>query len=92
MKKIILAGNAITADILYSYLRTDSRYEVVGLTVDDEFLSKGGIEGVTSVGLSQLQETFPPDSCSVVMAIGYNDLIRVRESLFLRLKDMGYSI
>jgi len=92
MKKIILAGNAITADILYSYLRADSRYEVVGLTVDDEFISQGGIEGVPSVGLSQLPERFPSHSCSVVMAVGYNDLNKVRESLFLRLKELGYSI
>jgi sugar O-acyltransferase (sialic acid O-acetyltransferase NeuD family) len=92
MKKIILAGNAITADILYSYISADSRYEVIGLTVDDEFLSQGCIDEIPSAGLSQLHETFPPHSCSVVMAVGYNDLNRVRESLFLRLKDMGYSI
>lgn len=92
MKKIILAGNAITADILYSYIRTDNRYEVLGLTVDDEFLSKGGIEGIAAVGLSQVQKEFPPEECRVVMAAGYNDLNRVRESLFCRLKALGYAV
>jgi len=92
MQKVILAGNAVTADILYSYLRADSRYEVVGLTVDDEYLTQGGVEGVPSVGLTQVLERFPPQSCSVVMAVGYNDLNRVRESMFLRLKEMGYTI
>ena len=92
MKKVLLAGNAITADILYSYLRGDSRYEVAGLTVDDEFLHVGGVDGIASVGLSKVRETFSPHEFSVVMAVGYADLNRVRESIFLRLKDMGYSI
>ncbi|EHP40427.1 acyltransferase [Cupriavidus basilensis OR16] len=92
MMKIVLVGNAITASILNSYLRGDSRYEVVGFTVDDEFVAQGGFEGLTTIGLSQLQETFAPESCRVLMAIGYNDLNRVRESLFLRLKGMGYTV
>ena len=92
MKKVILVGNAITANILYEYLKNDDRYDVIGLTVDDEFLSQGGIEGLKSVGLSELNSTFPPSSCNVVMAIGYNDLNRVRESLFTRLHEKGYEI
>jgi len=92
MKKVVLAGNAITADILYSYLRDDNRYEVVGLTVDDEFLAQGTIDSLTSVGLSELKNTFKPDEHHIIMAIGYNDLNRVRESFFLRLKELGYSI
>lgn len=91
MRKIILVGNAITAHILYSYLRSDSRYEVLGLTVDDEFLARGGIEGLAAAGLSRVRDTFPPETCRILMAAGYNDLNRVRESLFLRLKEMGYT-
>ena len=37
---VILAGNAITAEILKSYLASDDRYQVVGLTVDDEYVDK----------------------------------------------------
>ena len=92
MIKLVLAGNAITAEILHAYLKNDSRYEVVGATVDDEFLAQGTLTGLESVGLSRLRETFPPDSYRILMAVGYNDLNRVRESLFLRLKNMGYAI
>lgn len=92
MKKVILAGNAITANILHAYLRNDPRYEVIGLTVDDEFLSLGSIEGLAAVGLSTVSQIFPPADVQVIMAAGYNDLNRVRESLFTRLKDAGYQI
>ena len=92
MRQIVLAGNEITADILCSYLSKDSRYEVVGVTVDDEFLAQGSVEGIASVGLSRLLDDFPPQHCGIVMAVGYNDLNRPRESMFARLKGMGYTI
>jgi sugar O-acyltransferase (sialic acid O-acetyltransferase NeuD family) len=92
MKKVILAGNATTADILYAYLRNDSRYEVLGLTVDDEFLGQGSVLELSTAGLSRVQQTFPPEVCRVVMAVGYSDLNRARESLFVRLKNLGYTV
>jgi len=92
MTKIILAGNAVTANILYAYLRDDRRYHVVGLTVDDEFLSLGGIGGLPAVGLSEVPAAFSPEQYRIVMAAGYSDLNRVRESLFVRLKHAGYAI
>ncbi len=92
MQKVILIGHSITAEILYAYLRGDERYEVIGLAVDDDFLTQGGIEGVPCVGLSKIQETYPPHECCALMAVGYNTLNKTRESLFLRVKEMGYSV
>jgi sugar O-acyltransferase (sialic acid O-acetyltransferase NeuD family) len=92
MKKIMVAGNAITAEILCAYLSLDARYEVAGLTVDDEFVVGGGIGGYQTVGLSDVAKIFAPDTHRVIMAMGYNDLNRTREVMFNRLKDMGYSV
>jgi sugar O-acyltransferase (sialic acid O-acetyltransferase NeuD family) len=92
MKKIVLAGNAVTAEILYAYLHRDNRYEITGLTVDDDFLEQGGLNGCHTVGLSEVQNEFSPDMHRVIMAIGYNDLNRTRESMFNRLKTLGYGI
>jgi sugar O-acyltransferase (sialic acid O-acetyltransferase NeuD family) len=92
MKKVILAGNAITADILNCYIAQDDRYRVLGLTVDDDFLQRGGIQGLDSIALSHLREIHGPQDCSVIMAMGYNDINRSRESMFHRIKEMGYSI
>ena len=91
-QKIILAGNAITAQILHSYLVSDPRYRLVGVTVDDEFVSKGGVGELPAVPISALPSAFPAGECRVLMAIGYKDLNRIRESVFARLKAMGYAI
>lgn len=92
MKKILLAGNAITADILLTYLRQDARYEVASLTVDDEFVAQGSVAECRTVGLSEVVSAFAPDTHRVIMAMGYNDLNRTREAMFTRLKAMGYSL
>lgn len=92
MKKIILAGNAITADILNCYLAQDNRYQVIGLTVDDEFVLQDGIQGLDSTAVSQLGKVYDPQDCAVIMAMGYDDINRSRESMFHRLKEMGFRI
>lgn len=92
MKKILLAGNATTAQILSTYLLQDARYEVAGLIVDDEFVAQGGLSGYRTVGLSEVVAAFSPDTHRVIMAMGYNDLNRTREAMFGRLKSMSYGV
>jgi sugar O-acyltransferase (sialic acid O-acetyltransferase NeuD family) len=90
MKKILLAGNSITADIIYSYIRTDSRYQVVGSVVDDEFVGLNMVNEVESVGISKVISKYPVDQVSVIMAMGYDDINQTRESMFYKLKEMSY--
>jgi len=92
MKKIIFAGNAITADILNCYLAHDNRYQVIGSTVDDDFMESGGVKGLDTIALSRLCEVHSPQDCAVIMAMGYDDINRSRESMFQRLKGLGYRI
>jgi len=92
MKKILLAGNSVAAEIIVGYLRQDARYQVLACVVDDEYVNSGGIEGLPSMGLSQLEVNYPADGVSFMMAMGYNDLNRSREKMFNKLKCMGYTI
>lgn len=92
MKHVLLAGNAITAEVLLTYLRQDTRYEIVGLTVDDEYVTQGNVAEYRSVGVSEVVNAFAPNTHHVIMAMGYGDLNRAREAMFIRLKAMGYSV
>jgi sugar O-acyltransferase (sialic acid O-acetyltransferase NeuD family) len=91
-QKIVLAGNAITAEILLAYLQLDPRYEIAGFTVDDEFVAKTGAAVSPVVGLSEIVRAFSPVNHRVIMALGYNDLNRTREAMFSRLKARGYRL
>ena len=92
MKNVILVGNAVTAEILYAYLEQDSRYKVLATAVDDAFVASAMVTEVPALALSKLRDSFSVTDVSVVMASGYNDLNRVRESLFTRIKDAGFAI
>lgn len=92
MKKTLLAGNAITAEILLDYLATDSRYDVAGLVVDDPYVHSGEIQGFQTIPFSELEQQYRSNDCLVIMAMGYADLNQSRESMYLRLKEKGYDI
>ncbi|MBX9595760.1 MAG: acetyltransferase [Roseomonas sp.] len=92
MKRIVLAGNAVTAEILVRYLQADPRYQVIGLTVDDAYVEGGSRFDLPVIGLSRLAETFPAADCAIVMAMGYGMVNAHRRSMFERLKAMGYGI
>lgn len=92
MKDIILAGNAITAEIIQEYIAADTRYRLVGSVVDDAYVAGSTLQQVECVGISTVLDRFTPAECSVVMAMGYDNLNRTRQSMFERLQDMGYAI
>ena len=91
-QRIVMAGNAITAQIMAGYLAADPRYEMAAFTVDDAYVDGGRVTSPATVPISGLLRAHPPASCRIVMAIGYDNLNRVRESVFNRLKEMGYAI
>lgn len=92
MRKAVLAGNSVTANILSEYLAGDDRYQLQGAAVDDAFADKGGVASLETIALSGLADYLSPQEGVVIMAMGYNDINRSRESMFRRLKQMGYSI
>jgi sugar O-acyltransferase (sialic acid O-acetyltransferase NeuD family) len=92
MKKIILAGNGVASAILLGYLRDDSRYKVVASVCDDIYVSSNACPDLKCVGISASSDTFARSDHAVIMAAGYSDLNRTRESLFVRLKSLGYHI
>lgn len=92
MKSILLAGAGITAQIMIQYLKRDPRYKVIGATVDDGFLKAAQIDSVPIVAASLAWQKFSPLECRVIMAMGYADVNRGRESMFFQLKKIGYEI
>jgi len=89
---VILIGNTLAADILLGYLRLDPRYEILGSAVDDTYIDKNILVDLPCVGLSRLLELFPPEQHAVIMAIGYDNLNRTRESMFVKVKELGYTV
>ena len=92
MQKIIIIGNAISADIMHAYLKQDSRYQVVAFSVDEAYITENNKFGLPVIALNKLKNDYPEDNCRLIIAIGYSKLSQTRQALFKCVKDMGYTI
>lgn len=92
MAKIVMVGNAISAELMYEYLRHDGRYQIEAFSVDAQYIKEEILFDHPVVDLANLAEHYPPGNFNVLIAIGYRDLNRNRERIFNRLKAMGYMI
>jgi sugar O-acyltransferase (sialic acid O-acetyltransferase NeuD family) len=92
MIKIVIVGNAISADLIYEYLQHDDRYQIEAFSVDAPYIKEKVLFGRPVVDLANLAEQYPPCDYAVLIAVGYGNLNRNREQIFARVKAMGYAI
>jgi sugar O-acyltransferase (sialic acid O-acetyltransferase NeuD family) len=92
MKKIIIIGNAISAEILYKYIEIDNRYEVVAFAIEKEFILNDKLFGKDVIDINILINKYNPKEYSIIMAIGYHEMNQIREKLFDTVKKLGYMI
>lgn len=88
--KVIIFGNTNFAKIVYYYLKTDSKFDVVAFCVDDKYMSGDTFCDLPLIPFSKINE-YPPSEYQFFVAIGYQKLNAIRKSVFERLKNLGYS-
>src|SRR5262245_10625343 len=92
MKKVVIFGAHRFAELMYCYLRNDSQYEVVGFTVDNEYLRKPTLLGLPVVPFHKVEDFFPPSDVAMLVGLSFQRMNRLREERFLQAKTKGYSI
>jgi sugar O-acyltransferase (sialic acid O-acetyltransferase NeuD family) len=92
VQKLIVFGEGKIADVLVDYFRRDSEYEIVAFTCEASYASSIEHRGLPLVPFNEVVNRFPPDRHLMHIAVGYHDLNRVRERLFLEAKIMGYHL
>lgn len=91
-KNIIIIGNTVAADIIYGLLIDDSRYNVIGFAVDEEFIQEKNKFQIEVMAIENLLDRYDPKDCSVMLGIGYSEVNQIRERMFTRLINMGFTI
>ena len=77
--KLVIFGVGILADLAQYYFEHDSRYEVVGFTVDKSYANGTTHKGLPLVPFEHVDEHFPPEQHSMFVAVGYASGNRTRE-------------
>lgn len=91
-EKLVLVGDAPLAQIAYEYFTHDSEYEVVGFTVEQEYLTDERLFSLPVVPFERVEKAFPPDDHDAFVAIAYNTMNRVRARLYRESKRKGYAL
>lgn len=88
-KKLIVFGNGGHARTIHGYFFDE---EVIkGFVVDDPFVDDQPIIGSTTVyPLSKINDHFPPDEYSILVALGFRDLNEFRMRKSIELRGLGY--
>jgi sugar O-acyltransferase (sialic acid O-acetyltransferase NeuD family) len=92
MKKIVIFGTGLIAEVAHFYFKNDAKHEVVSFTNGQEFITESIFSGLSVVPFEELEKNYPPDDYSLFIALGYKDRNRVRERRFLEAKQKGYRL
>jgi sugar O-acyltransferase (sialic acid O-acetyltransferase NeuD family) len=92
MNKLIIVGTNSLAEIAYEYFTHDSKYDVVGFSVEKAFLTDETFLNLPLVAFEEIEKTYIPKEHSVFVSLGYGHMNKDRTRLYLAAKDFGYSI
>ena len=92
MTRIVIFGAGKIADVLHTYILGDSNLEIAGFTCDRAFMTGSKFRGLPLVAFEEVEAAFPPAAFSMFVAIGYQDLNRVRANRCEKAQAKGYRL
>jgi sugar O-acyltransferase (sialic acid O-acetyltransferase NeuD family) len=91
MKKLIIYGTGLVAEVADFYFRTDTDYEVSAFTNAAEFVSEKEFAGRPLVPFEELEGAYPPGEHDIFIALGYNKTNQIRQARYGEAKGKGYT-
>jgi sugar O-acyltransferase (sialic acid O-acetyltransferase NeuD family) len=92
MSKVVIFGAGKYADVAFFYLTNDSPHEIVAFTLDDRYLTEKEKFGLPIIPFEEVQSRYPPDRFKMFVALGYQDLNRLRAMKYEESKAKGYEL
>ena len=89
--KVVIFGLNDFAELAHYYLTNDSEYEVVGFTVNLDYLTQNTFKGLPVVSFEDVQSHFPPSEFILFTPMVGIKMNTVREMIYLQGKEKGYS-
>jgi sugar O-acyltransferase (sialic acid O-acetyltransferase NeuD family) len=91
MKKLIVYGTGLVAEVADFYFRRDTDYEVAAFTNAAEFIKEGEFAGRPLVPFEELERGYPPSEYDIFIALGYNKTNQIRQARYGEAKGRGYA-
>lgn len=91
-KQLVIFGSSDIGELAYYYFSTDSNYEVVAFTLDENYIKDSEFCGLPVIPFEDVAKKYPPDSYDFFIALGYSKLNAVRREKFFAAKAIGYKL
>jgi len=91
MKKLIIYGTGLIAEVAEFYFKTDTDYQVSAFTNAAEFIDQEQFNGKPLVQFEKLENVYSPTEYDIFIALGYAKTNQVREQRYKEAKEKGYS-
>jgi len=92
MSKIVIFGEGKYAEEAYFYFTNDSPHDIFAFTADEKFIRKSEIFGLPVFPFEKIQDEYPPDDFEMFIALGYQNLNKLRASKYNEAKEKGYRL
>jgi len=89
-KKVIIFGVLDTSELAHFYLTHDSDYEVVGFTLNKEYIENDSFKGLPVVPFEEIEKHFPPNEFFFFAPMTGKKMNKNREKIYLEGKKKGY--
>lgn len=89
-RPLVIVGATAFAEIACEYFQSDSEFDVVGFSVERNYLTSRSFQNLPVVPFEELQDHFDPSTHSVFVAATYTQLNRLRARLLSESIQKGY--
>ena len=89
-KNLIIIGTGMLAEVAISYFKEYTNYSIKGVACHKEYKKSDNIFNLDLLDIDTLNETHSPKDYLIFIAIGYNKMNKVREKIYMELKNKGY--
>jgi sugar O-acyltransferase (sialic acid O-acetyltransferase NeuD family) len=93
MRKLVLFGIGKIGQVAYHHFSTDSDYEVTAFAVDQAFIpADKHFDGLPVIPFEEIEKHYPPAECDLFIAVGYQQLNRLRAERLADAQKKGYRL
>ena len=92
MQKVIIFGIGKVSDVISYFLENFSDYKIIAYTVDEEYIFQNKFREKPVIPFKNLENLYIPSEYDVFVALGYQELNRLREKKCLEVKEKGYKL
>lgn len=91
-KKLIIFGTGDIAQLAHYYFSSDSNYEIVAFTIDEDYIKDVRFCDLPVVAFETVADTYPPETHDIFIALSYSKLNALRKDKYLAAKALGYQL